>query len=218
MENETEKLMEEIVASKKHKFPENAADFTAEDMRLIYYPNPRLTQKSTYVPDFADKEKLEKLVTKMFEIMEEDGVGLAAPQVGWQARVIVANIGNQSRVFIDPVIVEKNEWSTESEGCLSFPGIFGNVRRHKKVTIEYLNMDGETQTETFKDMQARIIQHEIDHLNGKLFLIRLSNTDKFLNRKQIEGLESLFKLEFVRKEVKEEEKAEETTQEEESAA
>jgi peptide deformylase len=200
MANETDTLMDEIVASKKHKFPDSPADFKAEDLNLIYYPNPRLTQKSTYVPSDMDKTNLEQIVNRMFEIMEDDGVGLAAPQVGFQARMLVANIDSHNRVFIDPVIVDKNDWSTDSEGCLSFPGIFGQVRRHKKITIEYLDMDGEKRTESFKDMQARIIQHEIDHLNGKLFLIRMSKTDQFLNRKQIQGLENLFKFDFVRKE------------------
>ena len=111
-----------------------------------------------------------------------DGIGLAAPQVGRLIRVIAVNTlatsssvnGDKTEIFINPKILKKSLLtSTMEEGCLSIPGIFGKVKRHRKILVEYLNKQGEKIRQKFDKMPARILQHEIDHLDGVLFIDRI---------------------------------------------
>lgn len=117
-----------------------------------------------------------ELITNMVETMyEADGVGLAAPQVGVSKRIIVGDTGNDSFKLINPEITEKSERTyIDEEGCLSIPGETGQVERSFAVTVEGLNPDGEEVTIEAEGLLARVLQHEIDHLDGTLF------TDKTL--------------------------------------
>jgi peptide deformylase len=146
---------------------------------IVAYGDPVLRTKAKDIPsDFPD---LPQLISDMYETMyRAHGVGLAAPQVGKSIRIFVVDSAPMNeeedrdpglkRAFINPTIIkeEGEKWAFE-EGCLSIPGIRGDVMRPSEVTIHYWDQDGRERTDTFSGMEARIIQHEYDHLEGKLF-------------------------------------------------
>lgn len=124
-------------------------------------------------------KKLRKLIKDMIETMYHvNGVGLAAPQIGLSLKLSVARINPETKqekvlVLINPEIICKSEKMVAmEEGCLSVPGKWGNAKRHKEVTVTFENEKGHKQTMAFSGFNARIIQHEVDHLNGKLYLDR----------------------------------------------
>lgn len=120
--------------------------------------------------DHIDK-KLKKLLDDMGETMyHADGVGLAAPQVGVSLRVIVLDVGDGLIEIVNPVIVEREGTEKGTEGCLSVPGVFGEVERAAKVTVEGLNRFGKKVKVSGEGLLARALQHEIDHLDGVLFI------------------------------------------------
>ena len=114
---------------------------------------------------------LKKLLDDMAETMyEANGVGLAAPQVGVPIRMVVIDVGSGLVELLNPVITEREGSDVDSEGCLSVPNIFGDVERATKVTVEYMNRNGKTRQLTAEKLLARCIQHELDHLDGTLFI------------------------------------------------
>lgn len=115
-------------------------------------------------------EKIITLLKDMAETMQNaDGVGLAAPQVGILKRVIVINTGDNLIELINPRIIEQSGEQVEIEGCLSIPGIFGEVRRPAQVKVEALNAKGEKFVIEGRELLARVLCHEIDHLDGILY-------------------------------------------------
>ena len=118
-------------------------------------------------------EKLHILLDDMYETMQSrDGVGLAAPQVGILKRAVVIDVGDGKIELINPEIVEESGEQTGSEGCLSVPGVFGEVTRPNVVTVKAQDRDGKWFKITGKELLARAFCHEIEHLDGKLFLDR----------------------------------------------
>ena len=135
--------------------------------------DPILRRKSREVDEITDRIKI--LLDDMIETMNyAEGVGLAAPQVGILRRVIVIDIGEGPLKIINPVIVEKQGEEVAIEGCLSIPGISGDVARPEKIKVEYLDVEGEKQVVEAQGPLARVFCHEIDHLDGILY------TDKAL--------------------------------------
>ncbi len=121
-------------------------------------------------------DRLGILLDDMYETMlSRDGVGLAAPQVGIIKRVAVIDVGEGKIELINPVIVSEEGVQNGSEGCLSVPGVFGEVERPQKVTVEAFDRHGNKFTVTGEDLLARALCHEIEHLDGKLFLERVTN-------------------------------------------
>ena len=119
-------------------------------------------------------EKLHILLDDMYETMQSrDGVGLAAPQVGILKRAVVIDVGDGKIELINPEIVEESGEQTGSEGCLSVPGVFGEVTRPNVVTVKAQDRDGKWFKITGKELLARAYCHEIEHLDGKLFLDRV---------------------------------------------
>lgn len=119
-------------------------------------------------------EKLHILLDDMYETMQShDGVGLAAPQVGILKRAVVIDIGNGKIELINPEIIEESGEQTGSEGCLSVPGVYGEVTRPNVVTVKAQDRDGKWFKITGKELLARAFCHEIEHLDGKLFLDRV---------------------------------------------
>ena len=115
--------------------------------------------------------KLRTLLDNMAETMyEANGVGLAAPQVGLPIRVVVIDVGDGLFELINPVITFREGKETDSEGCLSLPNIFGEVERSAKVKVEFLDRRGKKKHVTGTGLLARCIQHELDHLEGTLFI------------------------------------------------
>ena len=135
----------------------------------------------------------------MFDIMYASaGVGLAASQVGLPFRLFIVNpTGNkeekeQEYVFINPVILKKNGNVADNEGCLSFPEIHADVIRAETIEVESISLAGEVQLFTWKDRLARIVQHEMDHLNGICFIERLASTAKLEVKPGLDDLNAVF--------------------------
>ncbi len=155
---------------------------------VVKYPDSTLRKKANEVGEITDE--IRKLAQDMKETMfVNQGVGLAAPQVGVLKRIIAIQAKIPS-VFIDPKIIKKGrETISEQEGCLSFPGLFLKIKRAKEVEIEALDESGEKISLKARGLLAHVFQHEIDHLDGVLFINRLS----FWQRLKIEGQLQKFK-------------------------
>ena len=135
--------------------------------------SPVLRQHSSEVKTVDDEVR--RLVEDLYETMDAArGVGLAANQVGVARRVAVVDADGDRFVMIDPMIVETEGQSTAEEGCLSIPDIYGDVTRPERVVVEALDLDGNRYRKDASGLKARAIQHEIDHLDGILFLDHLS--------------------------------------------
>ena len=135
--------------------------------------SPVLRQHSAEVKTVDEDTR--RLVADLFETMDAaKGIGLAANQVGVARRVAVVDADGDRFVMIDPTIVETEGRSTAEEGCLSIPEIYGDVTRPERVVIEALDQDGTRYRKEATGLKARAIQHEIDHLDGILFLDHLS--------------------------------------------
>jgi peptide deformylase len=143
-------------------------------LRLLHLlGSPVLRQRSTEVG--AVDDDIRRLVDDMFETMDAaKGVGLAANQVGVARRVAVVDADGDRFAMIDPVIVETEGRATAEEGCLSIPDVYGDVSRPERVVIEALDREGARYRREATGLKARAIQHEIDHLDGILFLDHLS--------------------------------------------
>lgn len=160
--------------------------------RVLTYPDPRLRKTSAPVEEITSE--LVERARAMFPLMyESKGIGLAAPQIGWHVRLFVMNISGEPEdelVVINPEILEKDGglWSLE-EGCLSLPGINGKVKREKRVVMQGVDLDGEGFEVECDGMIARVILHEYDHLDGVLFIDRLSTAKKQSIKRKLRDLE-----------------------------
>ncbi|HEX7337803.1 MAG TPA: peptide deformylase [Gemmatimonadales bacterium] len=135
--------------------------------------SPVLRQHSSEVK--VVDEEVRRLVEDLYETMDgARGVGLAANQIGVARRVAVVDADGDRFVMIDPMIIETEGQATAEEGCLSIPDIYGDVTRPERVIIEALDLDGNRYRKDATGLKARAIQHEIDHLDGILFLDHLS--------------------------------------------
>jgi peptide deformylase len=142
-------------------------------LRVLHDPEPTLRSASTEVAaSDIGTPRLQALIADMIETMKlENGVGIAAPQVGVNERVIIVEGGRGPEAFVNPKIVGKSFGKTDSEeGCLSVPGVFGIVKRHKKVKVEAFDKTGVKRVMDVHGFPAIIFQHEIDHLDGILFV------------------------------------------------
>jgi peptide deformylase len=156
--------------------------------KILSYPDPELKKKSLPVTIINDKTR--ELVRDMAETMySAPGVGLAAPQIGVHQRITVIDVSAKDDmpeliVAINPVIIYADGESYEEEGCLSVPKYAANVRRHARVVVKALNLDGEEVTYKADDLLAIAFQHEIDHLDGILFIDHLSPLKRDMFRKK----------------------------------
>ncbi|MBN8199532.1 MULTISPECIES: peptide deformylase [Bacillaceae] len=156
--------------------------------KIVTYPAEILEAECEPVKVF-DK-KLGKLLNDMYDTMIEfDGVGLAAPQIGISRQIAIVDIDDDFGTIemINPQILEINGEQTGPEGCLSFPGLYGEVTRPEYVKIKAQDRKGKYFTLEAEDFLARAILHEIDHLNGVLFT---SKVTRYLNEEELEGLEA----------------------------
>lgn len=150
----------------------------AKILKIITHPNPILRKKSKDIDlEEIKKPEFQKLCNDMVLTMKEkDGVGLAAPQIGKNIRIIIVNTKEGTICAINPKITKKSlikEW--DEEGCLSVPETFGKVRRHKNITCCFIDQSGNKTEIDAKGFMARIFQHEIDHLDGILFIDKAKN-------------------------------------------
>jgi peptide deformylase len=161
---------------------------------VVKFGDPVLEKKAETVKEF-DTPELHKLIEDMFETMyASKGVGLAAPQIGISRRIAVIDTSGgegppQKLVLINPEIVRKEGKLVTEEGCLSVPGFREPVRRSARITVRAQNIKGEAFEATGEDLLARAFQHEIDHLNGRLYLSHLSALKRDLIRRKIRKLQ-----------------------------
>lgn len=161
-------------------------------MQIIKYPHPTLRYKSKPLKR-VDRE-LKEMIAEMFDLMyTHDGLGLAANQVDLPYRVFVMNVKDESgdgqeRVFINPVISRKSGQAEESEGCLSFPEIYAPVRRPERIVVSAYGLDGREFSYAMDGLYARAVQHEVDHLDGVLFIDRLSPANQLAIREDLDDL------------------------------
>ncbi len=157
---------------------------------ILIYPEKRLRKKSQTVEKI--NKKIQKLLDDLADTMyNAPGVGLAAPQIGENVRVLVVDIStkeeeNSLMELINPAITDSSGTQSSEEGCLSIPGYYGNITRKKKVTVEAVNRDGEKFKIEAEDILARVLQHEIDHLDGILFFDKMAKLKKELFIKKID--------------------------------
>ncbi len=155
---------------------------------ILHYPDPRLRNKARPVEKVDDQ--IRKLVDDMFETMyEAPGIGLAATQANVPKRVIVIDVSdakNRPLCLINPEILARDGEEECEEGCLSVPGVFDTVTRSERVRVSALDRDGKSIELEADGLLAVCIQHEIDHLDGKLFVDYLSNLKRQRIRKKLE--------------------------------
>jgi peptide deformylase len=166
-------------------------------LHIIQYPHPTLRHKSK--PVRRVDEELRGIVRNMFtQMYQARGVGLAANQIDLPLRLFVVNLKadpqeGEELVFINPVITSPKGLDEAEEGCLSLPGLYGQVRRPKQVKINAYSLEGKEFTADLSGLFARVVQHETDHLDGVLFTDRLTETGRLAVKPALEEFELVFK-------------------------
>ncbi|MFN3234193.1 MAG: peptide deformylase [Gammaproteobacteria bacterium] len=163
-------------------------------LTVLKYPDPKLRNKAKPVDSFNGD--LKQLIDDMYETMYiENGCGLAATQVGIDKRVVVMDVSSpggdkEPRYFINPEILSAEGDTRYQEGCLSVPGVYEWVKRAEKVRFRTYDLDGNPHEEDAEGLLAICMQHEIDHLNGMLFIDRLSSIKRARAKRMLEKLKS----------------------------
>jgi peptide deformylase len=177
-------------------------------VQIVQYPHPTLRHVSK--PLKRVDAELRSMVEQMFELMyDAQGIGLAANQVDLPYRLFVVNTTgdrahkDQEQVFINPVITRRQGSAEAEEGCLSLPGLYAEVKRPAKISVQAYNLQGEEISADLEDLPARAVQHELDHLNGKLFIDHLSPTALMSLKDAIEEFELQFNGQRSRGEIDE---------------
>ena len=156
-------------------------------LKILEFPDPRLRKKAAMVETVDDS--LRQLIDDMFETMyAAPGIGLAATQVDVHKRLLVADVSSDADdpwVLVNPVIVAKDGVEVTEEGCLSVPGYYESVERAEHVRVRYLDRTGAEVENDFEGLLAVCVQHEMDHLDGKLFVDYLSEAKRQRIRKRL---------------------------------
>lgn len=160
------------------------------NLKIVRYPNPVLKKVSAEVDVFDDA--LAKLAERMCELMHDaEGVGLAAPQVGVLLRLFVCNTTGEpdaNHIYVNPRFTGLSGAQETQEGCLSIPDVSVTMRRSSHATMEARLVNGEAVSVIGTDIRARVWQHEVDHINGKLITDHMSAADEIANRRAIKLL------------------------------
>jgi peptide deformylase len=167
-------------------------------MKIVHYPHPSLRHPAR--PVTAIDEKIKTYARQMLDLMHEGkGLGLAGPQVALPYQIFVMNLKSEEnqpdgdRVFINPVIGDRKGWIEGEEGCLSFPGLFQKVRRSKTISFQAYNLEGKLVQGTVSDLEARVWQHEVDHLHGELFIDKMGPIARIASRGDLKKFEREYK-------------------------
>ena len=167
--------------------PQGVSEIMAK-LKILEFPDPRLRTKAVPVENVDDA--LRALIDNMFETMyDAPGIGLAATQVDVHQRLLVADVTpdkSDPHVLINPEILEKDGVTVTDEGCLSVPGYYEEVERAQHIRVRFLDRNGDSQEMEAEGLLAVCIQHEMDHLDGKLFVDYLSETKRQRIRKKLE--------------------------------
>jgi len=168
-------------------------------VKLRIYPDPILKRRARPLPPPQSPEIREKelvpRVREMFRLMEEEGgIGLAGPQAGWSVRIFVTRIPvgqaeGDRRVYINPEILSAEGSEPGEEGCLSFPDVRGTITRHTRVILRAFDLEGNAFEEEGHGLTARCWEHEIDHLDGILFISRMSEGGRLKIKQALRELE-----------------------------
>jgi peptide deformylase len=168
-------------------------------LRIVTYPHPALRYRSRPVTQIDDD--LRATVREMFDLMyEARGVGLAANQVAIPYRFFILNVTadpeqkDKELVFINAEIVKRHSSSEDEEGCLSLPGLYSKVRRARKIKVQAFNLEGELVEHEAEELFSRAVQHESDHLDGKLFIDYLGPLARHSIKDKLRELETQFRL------------------------
>jgi peptide deformylase len=166
-------------------------------MKILHYPHPALRHPAQRL-NVIDS-RIRGYVREMFELMYEGrGLGLAGPQVGLPYQVFIMNLRQDAdqppqpeleRVYINPVITERKGSVEGEEGCLSFPGLFQKVRRARTIRFQAYNLEGQLVEGAAADLEARVWQHEVDHLHGELYIDKMGPIAKMASRATLKNLE-----------------------------
>ncbi|MDR4507247.1 MAG: peptide deformylase [Candidatus Brocadiaceae bacterium] len=163
-------------------------------MKLAVYPDPILRQKAKPLTEITSE--VCRKAEEMMELMHEaQGIGLAAPQAGWSVRLFIIDIrGNmqKEKVFINPVIITEEGESNKEEGCLSFPGIMGKIVRSQQIRVRAYTLEGKELEFDTEGLFARAWQHELDHLNGCLFIDKMNPAGRLSLSRQLKELERTY--------------------------
>lgn len=167
-------------------------------MQIVHYPHPALRWKSKPITEI--NAALRATVREMFELMYESrGIGLAANQVALPYRLFVVNVTgdpaekDEEFVFLNPEIVGRKGNAEDEEGCLSLPELYGPVRRPEEIVVEAFDLKGNGFEMTLDDLPGRAIQHEFDHLDGVLFIDRLTEAARRERQARIDEFEAVFR-------------------------
>jgi peptide deformylase len=166
------------------------------DLKIIQYPHPTL--RHTSKPLKRVDAELQDIIRRMFQLMyEAKGVGLAANQVDLPYRFFIANLQSdpakgEELVFINPVVSRQKGSAEAEEGCLSLPGLYADVKRSERITVDAYNLAGEAVHFDAEGLLARVVQHETDHLSGKLFVDRLGTAAQLELRDALQEFEIQF--------------------------
>ncbi len=165
-------------------------------LEIIHYPHPTLRHVSK--PLKRIDPELREIVARMFELMyAHKGVGLAANQVDLPYRLFVVNIKGdpktgEEHVFVNPVLSKRRGLAEAEEGCLSIPQVYGDVKRAETVTLDAYDLNGQPVHLELDDLFARVAQHETDHIDGRLFIDRLSTTGEMAVQDALRRFEAEF--------------------------
>jgi peptide deformylase len=166
-------------------------------MKIVFYPHPALRHPAK--PLGAIDKQVHLDAGRMLELMYENrGLGLAANQVFLPYRIVVLNPTgdpqqrDKEEVLLNPVILERKGTIEGEEGCLSFPGLFQKIRRAKTVHVQAYNLRGEVVEKSVSDLESRLWQHEVDHLDGILFIDKMGTIARLASRNSLKELEQDF--------------------------
>ncbi len=167
-------------------------------MEIVHYPHPALRFKSCEVTRIDDQ--LRQTVREMFDLMyAARGIGLAANQIALPFRLFIMNLTGEDAdpeseyVFINPEISRRKGSAIAEEGCLSLPELYADVRRPEKIVVEAFDLDGQGFAMDLEELPARVVQHEADHLDGIMFIDRLTETTRQELEPKIMEFESRFR-------------------------
>ena len=156
-------------------------------LEILEFPDPRLRTVASPVKNITD-EVVKFTERLLFTMYDASGIGLAATQVSFHQRIIAIDISetkNEPLILINPIIIESNGEIESDEGCLSVPGFYEPVKRFSEIKLEAISLNGESFSLEAKELLGICIQHEIDHLDGKLFVDYVSKTKRQLIRKKL---------------------------------
>jgi peptide deformylase len=167
-------------------------------MKIVRYPHPALRYPGK--PITSIDNDLRRIIAQMFELMyEHRGLGLAAPQVALPYQLFIMNLSaepekkDEERVYINPVIIERKGQVEAEEGCLSFPGLYQKVRRAKQIRVQAYDERGQPVDRVLSELEARVVQHETDHLHGVLFIDKFGEIARLASRADLAELEQEFR-------------------------